>query len=47
MREQSSGLVTATNENNAIGVLFDIDYDVIVRKGCFQRGSTLNFLKNF
>ena len=47
MREQSSALVTATNNNSAIGVLFYIDYDVIVRKGCFQRGSTLNFLKNF
>ena len=47
MRRKSSALVMATNENSAIGVLFDIDYDVIVRKGCFQRGSTLNFLKNF
>ena len=47
MRRKSSALVTATNNNSAIGVLFYIDYDVIVRKGCFQRGSTLNFLKNF
>ena len=47
MRERSSGLVMAANENSAIGVLFDIHYDVIVRKGCFQRGSTLKFFKNF
>ena len=47
MRRQSSCLVTATNENSAIGVLFDVDYDVIVKKPCFQRGSTLKFLKNF
>ena len=40
-------MVTATNENSAIGVLFDVDYDVIVKKPCFQQGSTLNFLKNF
>ena len=40
-------LVTATNKNSAIGVLFDVDYDVIVKKPCFQRGSTLKFLKNF
>ena len=36
-----------TNKNLAIGVLFDVDYDVIVKKPCFQRGSTLNSLKNF
>ena len=47
MRGQSSGLVTAADKNPAIGVLFDVHYDVIVRKGCFQRGSTLKFLKNF
>ena len=40
-------MVTATNKNSAIGVLFDVDYDVIVKKPCFQRGSTLKFLKNF
>ena len=47
MRRQSSCLVSATNKNSAIGVLFDVHYDVIVRKYCFQRGSTLKFLKNF
>ena len=47
MRRQSSALVTAADKNSAIGVLFDVDYDVIVKKPCFQRGSTLNFLKNF
>ena len=47
MRRQSSCLVTATNKNSAIGVLFDVDYDVIVKKPCFQQGSTLKFLKNF
>ena len=47
MRRQSSCLVSATNKNSAIGVLFDVDYDVIVKKPCFQRGSTLKFLKNF
>ena len=47
MRRRSSALVAATSGNSAIGVLFDIDYDVIVRKGCFQRGSTLKFFKNF
>ena len=31
MRRQSSGLVTAADENSAIGVLFDVDYDVIVK----------------
>ena len=47
MRRQSSALVTAANKTSAIGVLFDVDYDVIVKKPCFQRGSTLKFLKNF
>ena len=47
MRGQSSGLVTAADKIPAIGVLFAVDYDVIVRKPCFQRGSTLKFLKNF
>ena len=47
MRGQSSGLVMAADKNLAIGVLFNIHHDVIVRKGCFQRGSTLKFLKNF
>ena len=47
MRRQSSALVTATDKNSAVGVLFAVDYDVIVRKPCFQRGSTLKFLKNF
>ena len=47
MRGQSSDLVMATNKNSAIGVLFDVDYDVIVKKPCFQQGSTLKFLKNF
>ena len=47
MREQSSALVTATNGKAAIGVIFDVDYDFIVKKPCFQRGSTLKFLKNF
>ena len=40
-------MVTAANKTSAIGVLFDVDYDVIVKKPCFQRGSTLKFLKNF
>ena len=40
-------MVTATNKSSAIGVLFDVDYDVIVKKPCFQRGSTLKFQKNF
>ena len=40
-------MVSATNKNSAIGVLFDVDHDVIVKYPCFQRGSTLNFLKNF
>ena len=47
MRETSSALVTATHGNAAIGVLFDVDYDFIVRKPCFQRGTTLKFLKYF
>ena len=47
MRRQSSALVTATDKNSAIGVLFDVDHDVIVRKRCFQRGITLKFLKYF
>ena len=47
MRRQSSCLVSATNKNSAFGVLFDVDYDVIVKKPCFQQGSTLKFLKNF
>ena len=47
MRRQSSCLVTATNKNSAIGVLFDVDHDVIVRKCCFQRHNTLKFQKNF
>ena len=37
----------AANQTSAIGVLFDVDYDVIVRNGCFQRGTTLKFLKYF
>lgn len=45
MRRQSSGLVTAADKNSDIGVLFDVDFDFIVRKGCFQQGSTLNFSK--
>ena len=40
-------MVMADDKNSAIGVLFDVDYDVIVKKPCFQRGSTLKFLKNF
>ena len=47
MRGQSSGLVTAADKIPAIGVLFAVDYDVIVRKPCFQRGTTHVFLKNF
>ena len=47
MRGQSWGLVTATDKNLAVGVLFAVDYDVIVRKPCFQRGTTHVFLKNF
>ena len=47
MRGQSSGLVTAADKILAIGVLFAVDYDVIVRKPCFQRGTTHVFLKNF
>ena len=47
MRGQSSGLVTAADKIPAIGVLFAVDYDVIVRKPCFQRGTTLKFLKYF
>ena len=47
MREQSSGLVTAADKIPAIGVLFAVDYDVIVRKPCFQHGTTHVFLKNF
>ena len=31
MRGQSSGLVMATNKNSAIGVLFDVDHNVIVK----------------
>ena len=46
MRSPSSALVMAANQTSAIGVLFDVDYDVIVRNGCFQRGTTLKFLKN-
>ena len=45
MRRQSSGLVTAADKNSDIGVLFDVDFDLIVSKGCFQQGGTLNFLK--
>ena len=37
----------AANQTSAIGVLFDVDYDVILRNGCFQRGTTLKFLKYF
>ena len=37
----------AANQTSGIGVLFDVDYDVIVRNGCFQRGTTLKFLKYF
>ena len=40
-------MVTATDKNSAIGLLFDVDYEVIVKKPCFQRGSTLKILKNF
>ena len=47
MRSPSSALVMAANQTSAIGVLFDVDYDVIVRNGCFQRGTTLKFLKYF
>ena len=47
MRRQSSALVTATDKNSAVGVLFAVDYDVIVKKPCFQRGTTHVFLKNF
>ena len=47
MMGQSSGLVMAADKISAIGVFFDVDYDVIVKKPCFQRGSTLKFLKNF
>ena len=47
MRGQSSGLVTAADKIPAIGVLFAVDYDVIIRKPCFQRGTTHVFLKNF
>ena len=47
MRRQSSALVTATDKNSGIGVLFDVDHDVNVRKHPFQRSSTLKFLKNF
>ena len=47
MRSPSSALVMAANQTSGIGVLFDVDYDVIVRNGCFQRGTTLKFLKYF
>ena len=47
MRSPSSALVMAANQTSAIGVLFDVDYDFIVRNGCFQRGTTLKFLKYF
>ena len=47
MRSPSSALVMAANQTSAIGVLFDVDQDVIVRNGCFQRGTTLKFLKYF
>ena len=47
MRSPSSALVMAANQTSAIGVLFDVDYDVIVRNGCFQQGTTLKFLKYF
>ena len=40
-------MVMAANQTSAIDVLFAIDYDVIVRNGCFQRGTTLKFLKYF
>ena len=40
-------MVTTADKNSAIGVLFDVDYDVIVRKRCFQRHNTLKFQKNF
>ena len=46
MRRQSSALVTTDDKNSAIGVLFDVDHDVIVRKLCFQRHNTLKFQKN-
>ena len=47
MRRQSSALVTTADKNSAIGALFDVDHDVIVRKCCFQRSNTLKFQKNF
>ena len=47
MRRQSSALVTATDKTSGIGVLFDVDHDVIVRKRCFQRCNILKFQKNF
>ena len=47
MRRQSLAFVTAANKTSAIGILFDVDYDVIVKKPCFQQGSTLKILKNF
>ena len=47
MREQSSGLVTAADKNSAIGILFDVDHDVIVRMLSFQQGNALELLKNF
>ena len=40
-------MVTATDKTSGIGVFFDVDHDVIVRKRPFQQGSTLKFLKNF
>ena len=45
MRRQSSALVMTADKNSAIGVLFDVDHDVIVRKRCFQRSNTLKFQK--
>ena len=45
MRRQSSALVMIADKNLAIGVLFDVDHDVIVRKRCFQRSNTLKFQK--
>ena len=47
MREPSSALVTAAHRNAVIGVLFDVDYDFIVRNRCFRYGNALRFLKNF
>ena len=47
MREPSSALVTATHGNAVMGVIFDVDYDFIVRNRCFRHGNALRFLKKF